>query len=107
MKLIRPRNAGTISVVIAIVVLVAIYTLLGTVDLVFMQNGKEVSRQEDVNVFSTVELPEGDLSYTVDGATKTLGDPFELKTSIGVMVLNNFISLKWQEEDSVISIDIK
>ena len=103
----RPRNAGVVSVLIAAVVLLAIYTLLGTVDLVFVENGKEVSRQKGVSVISEIELPDGDISCTIGEETKNIDDVADLKTEIGIMVATNLLTFKWQEKENIITINSK
>ena len=104
MKQKIPRSTGIISVVVSVLIVLTIYTLLGTVNLVFMKDGRQVSRQEGVNMFSDIELPEGELTYTVNGETKPLEYIGDLKAEIGVTVLTNFLSFKWQERDNVITI---
>lgn len=104
MMQIRPRKAGLISVVLALLIITVFYAAVGTVDLVFKQNGREVSRQENVSMISDITLPEGNLTYTADGETKEIGYVTDLKAEIGVTVLKNFINFKWQERDNVIVI---
>lgn len=102
MKSKVPASAGIISVVIAVVVIVVIYALCGTVDLVVMKDGKEVSRQEDVSMVSNIDLPEGELTYGSEN--QPLDNLADLKVEIGVTVVTNLVSFKWQESDNVIII---
>ena len=104
MKQNTPRSAGVISIILAIILLLAIYTVLGTVDVVFMKGCKQTVVYEDVNVFSELHLPEGELSYTVDGEVKTIENATDLRVEIGKTVLVNFLSFKWDEADNVITI---
>ena len=97
-----PGNAGILSAIAAVLIIVVIYTMLGTVDLVYMQGNKEISRQENVSVFSDIELPEGEFSYSVNGETKELEDINTLKTDIGITVITNLFSFKWQKMDNII-----
>ena len=107
MKQNTPRSAGVISIILAFTLLLAIYTVLGTVDVVFMKDGKETVVCEDVNVFSELHLPEGELSYTADGETKAIESAADLRVEIGKTVLVNFICFKWDEADNVITITQK
>ena len=73
MKDIKLRSAGIISAILALVLLLCIYTMLGTVDLVFKQDGREVYRLDDVNIFSDLTIPEVEGSvytYGADGSEK-------------------------------------
>lgn len=107
MKDIMHRNTGLISAVLALVLLLLIYTVCGTVDVVFMQGEREVHRMEDVRVFSNLEVSEDELAdmdftYTSGEETKTFGDNFEFRFEIAKTVLLNFVTFKWQEYDQVI-----
>ncbi len=107
MKKQKPaRSAGLISVLLAVVIILAIYTVLGTVDLVVLKpDGNQDHVIEDVNILSDIELPEGELTYTVNGEEKPLENIADLKADIGITVLTNFFSFKWQERDNVIIIN--
>lgn len=104
MKQITPRRAGIISVVLAIVLLLAIYTCLGTVDLVFMKDGKQSATQDDVTVFSEIHMPEGQLFIESDGQEVEIADGFALRLEIGKTLLLNFIGFNWAEDNQVITI---
>lgn len=98
-------NAGLFSVIFAVVILVAVYTLVGTVDIVFVKNGKQDSRMNDVNIISEITLPEGNLSCVVDGKTKNFNTVEDLKMHIGTTLITNFINFKWGECDNIITIN--
>ena len=100
-----PQSAGIISIILAVVLLLAIYTLLGTVDLVYMKDGIESAVQEDVNVFSSLHFPEGEISCTVNGEETVINSVNDLRVQIGTTVLTNFLSFKWTEEDNVIIVN--
>ena len=105
MKQVNPRSAGIISIILAVVLLLGIYTLLGTVDLVYMKDGKQSAVQEDVRVFSEIHFPEGELSCTVNGEETAINSVNDLRVQIGATVLSNFLGFKWTEEDNVIIVN--
>ena len=105
MKYKIPRNVGLISIVLALALLLAIYTVLGTVDLVYVVDGVQTSA-EDVNVLSKIDFPDQAFTCNVGDTVVAVDDLMDLRVQIGKTVFCNFINLKWQEEDSVITITI-
>ena len=103
MKQITPRKAGIISVVLAIVLLLAIYTCLSTVDVVFVKDGRELATQDDVRIFSEIHCPDGQLYIESDGQEVAIDDA-TLRVEIGKTILLNFFSFNWTEENQVITI---
>ena len=104
MKQKLPGNAGVLSVIAALLIILIVYTLLGTVNLVFMHEGRQISRMDNVNLLSEITLPEGDLTYTVGEETGSFETVEELKGQIAVTLLTNLFGFKWQEIDHVITI---
>ena len=104
MKQKTPGAAGLSSVIFAVAIVVALYTLLGTVDLAFLQDGRQVNRMNDVSLISEITLPDAQLSYVADGETKSLESVDDLKAHIGPTLINNFINLKWEDVDHIIII---
>ena len=108
MKLKLPKSTGLLSIVAALALILVIYTLLGTVNIVVVDaEGKEISTQEDVGVFSEIHVPSGELSCTVNGEEKPIEDINTLKVEIGKTVLMNLVTFKWQAEDNVITVTQK
>lgn len=113
MKDMMRLKAGIISGVIAIVLVLCFYAVLGTVDLVFMKGNNEVARLKDVSVLSDVELTRWDiknyeeLEFTYGEDKKDFADNFDLKVEIGKTVLMNFLTFKWDEQDQVIVLHAK
>jgi hypothetical protein len=105
MKQQLPVNAGVLSVIAALLIILIVYTLLGTVDLVFMHEGRQISRMDNVNMLSEITLPEGDLTYTVGEETGSFETVEDLKGKIAVTLLTNLFGFKWQEIDHVITIN--
>lgn len=105
MKQQLPVNAGVLSVIAALLIILIVYTLLGTVDLVFMHEGRQISRMDNVNMLSEITLPEGDLTYTVGEETGSFETVEDLKGQIAVTLLTNLFGFKWQEIDHVITIN--
>ena len=104
MKQQLPVNAGVLSVIAALLIILIVYTLLGTVDLVFMHEGRQISRMDNVNMLTEITLPEGNLTYTVGDETEAFETVDDLKAQIGVTLIGNLFSFKWQEIDHVITI---
>ena len=104
MKQKLPGSAGFLSVIAAVLLILAIYTVLGTVDLVFIQDGRQISRMDNVNMLTEITLPEGNLTYTVGDETEAFETVDDLKAQIGVTLIGNLFSFKWQEIDHVITI---
>ena len=109
MKNITPRSAGIFSAILALVLLICIYTMLGTVDIVFLQDGREMYRINDAGIFSDLTAPEADgvYVYTADGVEKEFSDSFEFRAHIGTTVILNLVSFKWDEADNIIEIHDK
>ena len=115
MKGVMFHRAGLISAIVALVLIVVLYTTLGTVDLVFMQGEEELHRMEDVSVISSLEVTEEEIpgvdemsfTYTSGDATKTFNDGFEFRFEIAKTVLLNFITFKWESENQVITLNAK
>ncbi len=109
MKEINPRSAGIFSAILALVLLLCIYTMLGTVDVVFMQGEREVFHLVDVGIFSPIDAPETDevYVYNTDGGEKEFADNFDFRFEIGKTVVLNLLTFKWQENDNVIELHAK
>ena len=96
---------GLFDIIAALLIILIVYTLLGTVDLVFMHEGRQISRMDNVNMLSEITLPEGDLTYTVGEETGSFETVEDLKGQIAVTLLTNLFGFKWQEIDHVITIN--
>lgn len=116
MKNPKHMSAGIISTCLALVLMLFTYVALAKVDLVYMQDGVEICRQNDVSVFSEItdpaeNLPEGEsLSFTyTDGDQKLDFDhtDVEFKLAIGKLVISNLIGFKWSESNQVIIMTAK
>ena len=115
MKEIMRGNAGLLSLVVALVIILGIYGLFGTVDLVFMNGENEIHRMDDVNVLSDLTISDEDMetegklefTYTSGNVEKPFGDNIEFKIEIVKTVLVNFLTFNWQEADQVIILNAK
>lgn len=107
MREISPRNAGIFSAALALVLILCIYLLLGTVDVIFLNNGKQVYRIDDVSVCSPITVPETDdvYVYNTDSGEKVFADNFDFRLEICKTVLINLVTFKWQELDNVIELN--
>lgn len=105
MKLIPARNTGIASLILAVVILLVIYTLTGTVDLVFRKDGREVHRIEDASVFADLSIPDGESKsfyYSTELGEKQFSDSVEFRIEIAKTVLTKLINFEWEEMDSYI-----
>ena len=113
MKDIARRNAGIGSVILALILILAIYTLLGTVDLVFMKGDFQVARMEDVGVFSDLELNAEDvitgeeLDYTYGEDAKEFSGDFSFRLEIAKTLIVNLFTFNWDEADNTIILTAK
>lgn len=110
-----PRNAGIISVVVALVLILGIYAMLGTVDVIFVHEGREVYRQDNVSAITTIEYDCTDpatgetlqFTYLSDGTAVEYGDKGAFSLEISKLVLSNLFAFKWQAADHVITLEAK
>jgi hypothetical protein len=105
MKSIIPRYAGIVAAVLAIILIAGIFAMLGTVDLVFVEDGYEVRRQENVSVFTEIEANDN-YSYVYGGNTYTIADN-KLKEHIVSTVLVNAVTFNWDQEANDITVTVK
>lgn len=104
------RFAGIISIFAAIALMILVYALCGTVDLVFV-NGEEEYRQENVSVFSDIDVYVGDgeepINYTFVSGGETIplkGNEIDFKVKIVTTLVENLFTGKWEEWDQVITL---
>lgn len=110
MKDIMHRNTGLISAILALVLILTVYIMFGTVDVVFMQGDEELHRMDDINVMSDLDVSDEDISgfenmkftYTSGNSTKIFDDNFDFRLEICKTVILNFITFKWQPDNNVI-----
>ena len=107
------RNAGLISAVFALLLIFAIYTAFGTIDLVFMKDNNEIYRMNDVNVFSSLEISDeaipddSSFTYISGNMLKDFGDNVEFRIEIAKTVFLNFITFNWEEYEQKIVLNMK
>lgn len=112
MKEITRRNAGLFAALLGIILVLLVYTLLGTVDLVFMKGDFQVARMEDVRVISNLQLDTQDvitgeeLEYTY-GEGKTYAADMTLRVEIAKTLIVNLFTQKWDNADQVIIFEAK
>ena len=112
MKEINRRNAGLFAALLGIIVVLLVYTLLGTVDLVFMKGDLQVARMEDVRVISDLQLDAEDvltgeeLEFTY-GEGKTYAADMNLRFEIAKTLVVNLFTQKWDNADQVIIFEAK
>ena len=108
MKDIVRRNAGFLAAILGIVLILLIYIMLGTVDLVFMKDGFQVARMDDVRVFSNLELDPDEvitgeeLSYIYGENSEPFKGDFKFRIEIAKVLVINFFTHKWEPTDYVI-----
>ena len=112
MKEIARRNAGLFAALLGIIIVLLVYTLLGTVDLVFMKGDLQVARMEDVRVISDLQLDAEDiltgeeLEFTY-GEGKTYAADMNLRFEIAKTLVVNLFTQKWDNADQVIIFEAK
>ncbi len=111
MKEIFRRNANIFGALLGIIIVLVIYTLFASVDLVFMKGDFQVARMENVRVFSDIELDVEDvitgeeLEYTYsDDATKPYEPDMGLRIEIAKTAVLNLLNVVKGEEivDSIV-----
>ena len=101
----KPAVSAEIFFTLAIVIILVAYTLVGSVDIIFREDSREVYRIEDATVFSDLALPEGEddvFTYTDMLGDHTFSDSPEFRFEIAKTVLVNLFTFKWDESDHVI-----
>ena len=112
MKEIARRNEGLLAALLGIIIVLLVYTLLGTVDLVFMTGDLQVARMEDVRVISDLQLDAEDvltgeeLEFTY-GEGKTYAADMNLRFEIAKTLVVNLFTQKWDNADQVIVFEAK
>lgn len=122
MKDILWKRACAIGGVIGVAFIVAMYVLFAAVDLVYVVDGREAYRQEDVRVITKIADPTENMSeeFLADGDsvrftyqsgnnTKTLDTEnlSELKGEIAKTVAKNLFTFQWEEQNYVIEFTSK
>lgn len=113
MKEINRRNAGLFAALLGIIVVLLVYTLLGTVDLVFMKGDLQVARMENVRVISDLQLDVEDvitgeeLEYTYGENGKLYAPDMNLRIEIAKTLVVNLFTQKWDNADQVIVFEAK
>ena len=112
MKEITRRSAGVAAALLGIILVLLVYTLLGTVDLVFMKGDFQVARMENVRVISDLQLDTEDvvtgeeLEYTY-GKGNTYAADMTLRIEIAKTLVTNLFTQKWDNADQVIVLQAK
>ena len=121
MKDIGYKKAGVLIAIVSLVMVLGLYAVLGTVDLVYTNGDREIYRQEGVRIISTIEDPMEkmdeefitgeDMKFTFTSGKKTKtfdpADPKELKTEIVKTLVVNLVTFDWKEANYVITINAK
>ena len=122
MKDIMYKKAGIGLAILGLVLIVLIYTLLGSVDLVYVVGEREAYRQENARVVTKIDDPVecmseefllegGSVSFTYKSGddTKTLNTekPFEIKMEIAKTIVKNLFTFQWKEQNYVINFTAK
>ena len=106
MKSLIPRYAGIVAAIVAIALVLGVYAMFGTVDLVFKNSdGFEVGRQENVSLFSEIELEPGH-TYLYEGLVIN-EDQSSVKKDIPLCLIVNAATFNWDNEANDIVIDVK
>ena len=106
MKSLIPRYAGVVAAIVAIALIFGVYAMFGTVDLVFKNSeGLEIGRQENVSLFSEIELEEG---YTYSYNELVINeDQSPLKSDIPMTLILNAATFNWDKDANDLVIDVR
>lgn len=112
MKFRAPKDTNSALAVLisllAVVVLIFLYSVLGTVEVVFENDDYVISRQENVSAFSKVDVPdEAEAYYVVGNNGVVIKEAGDLKSEIMKTLIVNLITFKWQESDHIIVLHTK
>ncbi|MBO7195817.1 MAG: hypothetical protein J6V80_00600 [Clostridia bacterium] len=115
---IERSKATLLSALIAILVIILVYTLFTPVDLVFMNGEDEVAYKANVMIFSDLELDAEDIkcdnctegkgyTYTSGGQQKDFNADFGFRLEIAKTTLTNFFTFNWTDDANVIVLQAK
>lgn len=114
MKSIIPRYAGIVAAILAVALILAVYAAFGTVDLIFVKDGYEVSRQEDVSLFTEIEPYTGDGEEAYSYVYQYNGEEFvlsengaNLKEHIVYTLVTNLVTFQFGDEADDFVIDVQ
>ena len=121
MKNTKPMSACIISMCLALLLMLFTYVAFAKVDLVYVKDGTEICRQDNVSVFSVIDnpadnVPDGiiaegeELAFTYADGDKTVDfdhTDFKFRVSIGKLIINNLIGFKWSESSQIIVMTAK
>ena len=112
MQLRAPRDTGSpfaILIGLAVtVLLVFLYSVFGTVEVVFENDDFVISRQENVRAISDIEIPdEATEYYLVGNETVVVDEVDDIKSEIMKTLIINLFTFKWQESDHIIVLHTK
>ena len=112
MKFRAPRDTSSplamLIGILAIVLIILLYSVLGTVEVVFENDDFVISRQENVRVISNIEMPDEATEYYVVGAEDVIIDEVgDIKGEIMKTLILNLVTFKWQESDHIIVLHAK
>jgi hypothetical protein len=105
MKSLLPRYAGVVAAIIAIALVMGVYAMFGTVDLIFQKDGYEIGRQENVSLFTEIELEPGS-TYCYEGEIIN-EDQSVVKNDIPLCLIVNAITFNWDQEANDFVIEVK
>ena len=112
MKFRAPRDTSSplavLIALLAVVVLIFAYSVLGTVEIVFENDDYVIDRQENVSALSQIDIPdEAEAYYIVGNKNVVVDEAGDLKSEIMKTLIINLITFKWQESDHVIVLHTK
>ena len=112
MKLRAPRDTGSplavLIAILSIVLMIFLYSVFGTVEIVFENDDFVISRQENVRAISDIEIPdEADEYYVVGAEDVIIDDADDIKAEIMKTLVLNLFTFKWQEDDHIIKLHTK
>lgn len=110
---IERREAKFYIAIVGLIVILIVYTLFGSVDLVFKSGNNEVYYVENATVLSGLELEASDikggklLEFTYGEDGKTFDNGIEFRVEIAKTLIINLFTFKWSESDYIITLQAK
>ena len=108
----NPKDTGSpwaiLISLVAVVLMILLYSLFGTVEVVFENDEFVITRHENARALSNIELPDEATLYFVVGAEDAvIDDPSDIQAEIMKTLIVNLVTFKWQESDHIIVLHTK
>ena len=106
---IEYRRATLISAIVGILVVIIVYTIFASVDLVFMKGDEEIGYKANVSVFSSLDdiEDENEYTYTSGDVKKDFNADLGFRLEIAKTTIVNLFTFNWSDDANVIVLQAK